>query len=66
MKTKFLALVALLTASVSALADPVAIATTDAVTQIGNAQTALLAVGSAIIVLAGVSMGIRWVKATFF
>lgn len=49
-----------------ALAQPVAIDTADAVTQIGNAQTAVIAVGGAIVILAAVAFTYRWVKATFF
>ena len=39
---------------------------TDAVTTIGTVETAVLAVGTAIVALAAIAMGIRWVKATFF
>lgn len=38
----------------------------DAITTIGEVDTAILAVGAAIVALAAVAMGIRWVKATFF
>ena len=49
-----------------ASAAPVAIDTTDVLTQMDNGQTAMVAVGGAILVLAAVSMAFRWVKATFF
>lgn len=38
----------------------------DAITTIGEVDAAILAVGAAIVALAAVAMGIRWVKATFF
>jgi len=38
----------------------------EAISTIGQVDTAILAVGAAIIALAAVAMGIRWVKATFF
>lgn len=38
----------------------------DAITMLDTVQVAILAVGGAIVVLAAVAMGIRWVKATFF
>lgn len=50
-------------ASVPAFA---AIDTTDAIAEITAAGTAIGAVGGAILVLAGISLAIRWVKATFF
>lgn len=40
--------------------------TTDALATIATVDTAVLAVGAAIVALAAVAMGIRWVKATFF
>lgn len=40
--------------------------TTDAIATIGTVETAVLAVGAAIVALAAIAMGIRWVKATFF
>jgi len=43
-----------------------AVDTTAALAELADAQTAIIAVGGAIIVLAGVALGIRWVKATFF
>lgn len=51
---------------VSAAHAQVAIDTAAAETQITNAGTAVAAVGGALIVLAGISMAYRWVKATFF
>lgn len=39
---------------------------TDALTTLSAVDTAVLAVGTAIVALAAVAMGIRWVKATFF
>lgn len=39
---------------------------TEAVTTIGTVETAVLGVGTAIVALAAIAMGIRWVKATFF
>lgn len=39
---------------------------TDAIATIGEVDTAILAVGAAIVALAAVAMGIRWVKASFF
>lgn len=39
---------------------------TGAVDTIGTVETAVLAVGTAIVALAAIAMGIRWVKATFF
>lgn len=53
-------------APVSAFAQATAIDTTDALAQIGEAETAVLAVGLAIIALAAIAMAIRWVKASFF
>ncbi|MCC6143398.1 MAG: methyltransferase [Candidatus Hydrogenedentes bacterium] len=43
-----------------------AIDTTDALASITDAGTAIAAVGGGILVLAGISLGYRWVKATFF
>lgn len=43
-----------------------AIDTTAAVAEITDAGTAIAAVGGGILVLAGISMAYRWVKATFF
>ena len=43
-----------------------AIDTTAAVGEITDAGTAITAVGGAILVLAGLSLGIRWTKAQFF
>ena len=40
--------------------------TTEALATIGDVDGAILAVGAAIVALAAVAMGIRWVKATFF
>lgn len=40
--------------------------TTEALATLGTVDTAVLAVGTAIVALAAVAMGIRWVKATFF
>lgn len=40
--------------------------TTEAIQTIGDVDGAILAVGAAIVALAAVAMGIRWVKATFF
>lgn len=40
--------------------------TTGAIQTIGEVDVAILAVGAAIVALAAVAMGIRWVKATFF
>lgn len=40
--------------------------TTEALATIGEVTTAILAVGAAIVALAAIAMGIRWVKATFF
>lgn len=55
-------------AALSLLALPAlaAIDTTAAEASITDAQTAVVAVGGAILVLAGVAMAYRWVKATFF
>lgn len=39
---------------------------TDAVAQITSAQGDIVTVGGAIIVLAAVVLGIRWIKAQFF
>ena len=39
---------------------------TDAIAQITNVQADIVTVGSAIIVMAAVVLGIRWVKAQFF
>lgn len=59
--------------SLGALALPVvsfaqatAIDTTAAVAQIGEIETAILAVGSALIVAAAVAVAIKWVKASMF
>lgn len=43
-----------------------AIDTTDALAEVALATTAITTVGSALIVLAAVVLGIRWVKAMFF
>lgn len=40
--------------------------TTEAISTIGTVETSILAVGAAIVALAAIAMGIRWVKATFF
>jgi len=39
---------------------------TSAATAIGTVEPVLIVVGGAIIALAAVALGIRWVKATFF
>lgn len=39
---------------------------TEALATIAEVDTAILAVGAAIVALAAIAMGIRWVKATFF
>lgn len=52
--------------SVAVQADPVAISTTAAVAQIGEAQTAIGAIGAALISMAALVLGYRWVKANFF
>lgn len=39
---------------------------TDAIAQITNVQADIVTVGGAIIVMAAVVLGIRWVKAQFF
>lgn len=44
----------------------VVIATTDAIAAIDATETAITAVGTALIVLAAVAMAYRWVKASFF
>lgn len=56
----------LMSASALTLADPVAIDTTDVVAQLASVQTAIAAVGAGILVLAAISLGYRWVKASFF
>lgn len=43
-----------------------AIATTEALASITDAETAITAVGGALIGLAAVAMALRWVKAMFF
>jgi hypothetical protein len=40
--------------------------TTAAVQEVTDAGTAMAAVGGAILVLSGISLAYRWVKATFF
>lgn len=40
--------------------------TTEALATLATVDTSVLAVGTAIVALAAVAMGIRWVKATFF
>lgn len=40
--------------------------TTAAVAEVTDAGTAIAAVGGAILVLSGISLAYRWVKATFF
>lgn len=40
--------------------------TTAALATIGEVDTAILAVGAAIVGLAAVAMAIRWIKASFF
>jgi len=52
--------------AVSAVPAFAAIDTTAAVASITDAGTAVGAVGGAILVLAGISLAYRWVKATFF
>lgn len=39
---------------------------TEAIQTIGTVEGAVLAVGAAIVALAAIAMGVRWVKATFF
>lgn len=39
---------------------------TAAVTAIGDVGPEIIAVGGAIIALAAIALGIRWIKATFF
>lgn len=39
---------------------------TEALATIGDVSTAILAVGAAVVALAAIAMGIRWVKASFF
>lgn len=39
---------------------------TEAIAMISTVETSILAVGAAVVLLAAVAMGIRWVKATFF
>ena len=56
--------VALLPLSVFAAATP--IPTTDAVAQIAEVNTAVLAVGGALIAAAAIAMAVKWVKASFF
>lgn len=63
---KPMALAGLMATSVYTLADPVAIDTTDVVAQLASVQTAIAAVGAGILVLAAISLGYRWVKASFF
>lgn len=52
--------------SLMALPAMAAIDTTAAVTELTDAGTALGAVGGAILVLAGIALAYRWVKAAFF
>lgn len=67
MTIKKLGLVAALTATSGAvMAEAVPITVTDAVSQIAAGQTAIAAVGGAILILAAISLGFRWVKAQFF
>lgn len=63
---KPLAVGALMSASALTLADAVAIDTTDVIAQLGSVQTAIAAVGAGILVLAAISLGYKWVKASFF
>lgn len=53
-------------AGVAAASAHAAIDTTAAVLSITDAQTAMAAVGGAVLVAAGISFAYRWVKATFF
>lgn len=55
------ALVGILSAPAFAVID-----TTAAVAEVTDAGTAIAAVGGGILVLAGISLAYRWVKATFF
>lgn len=67
MTIKKVGLVAALTATSGlAMAEAVPINVTDAVAQIATGQTAIAAVGAAILILAAISLGFRWVKAQFF
>lgn len=43
-----------------------AISTTEALASVADAETAITAVGGALIGLAAVAMALRWVKAMFF
>lgn len=63
---KPLAVGALMSASALTFADAVPIDTTDVVAQLASVQTAIAAVGAGILVLAAISLGYRWVKASFF
>ena len=53
-------------AALSATSVFAAIDTTAAVAELTDAQTSIAAVGGAILILAGISLAYRWVKATFF
>lgn len=62
---KVLALLPLM-APVSVFAQATAIDTTDAVAQIAEIETAVLAVGLALIGAAAVAVAVKWVKGTIF
>ena len=55
-----------LAAPVVLFAQATPIDTTAAVAQIGEIETAILAVGSALIVAAAVAVAVKWVKAALF
>ena len=61
LKNAVVASVAVLATNAFAVID-----TTAAVQEVTDAGTAVAAVGGAILVLAGISLAYRWVKATFF
>lgn len=66
-KAFLLALFALVaTAPQLVLAQATPIDVSDAVAQISAVETALIAVGGAIIILAAVSVGFKWVKGMIF
>ena len=65
LKLKIGAVLALL-APVSVFAAATPIPTTDAVAQIAEVNTAVLAVGGALIAAAAIAMAVKWVKASFF
>ena len=48
------------------LADPVTISTTDVVAQLGVINTTIAAIGTALLIAAGIAVAFKWAKASVF